>query len=88
MEKYEHAITVHTAGEIRAAIPELLEEVEPPMLYCDPEGVCFFDDAPNPYLAAIAEVLDAQGEQGWILVQVVLREQDMICFWRRQRSEE
>ncbi len=58
------------------------------MLYCDSQGVCFFDDAPNPYLAAIVEILNAQGEQGWILVQVVPREQDMICFWRRERSEE
>jgi len=38
------------------------------------------DEAPNPYLAAIIEILSAQGEQGWILVQVALREQDMICF--------
>jgi hypothetical protein len=35
--------------------------------------------------AAIVEILNAQGEQGWILVQVVMREQDMICFWRRER---
>jgi hypothetical protein len=43
------------------------------------------DEAPNPYLTAIVEILNAQGEQGWILVQVALREQDMICFWRRER---
>jgi hypothetical protein len=87
MERYEYAITVHKAEEILATIPDLPAEVEPPVLYCDSEGVCFFDDAPNPYLAAIVEILNAQGEQGWILVQVALREQDMICFWRRERSE-
>jgi hypothetical protein len=89
MGEYEYAITVHKADEILAAIPNLpAEEVDPPVLYCDSQGVCFFDDAPNPYLAAIVEILNAQGEQGWILVQVALREQDMICFWRRERSEE
>ena len=88
MERYEYAITVHKADEILATIPDLPAGVEPPVLYCDSEGVCFFDDAPNPYLAAIVEILNAQGEQGWILVQVALREQDMICFWRRERSEE
>jgi hypothetical protein len=34
----------------------------------------------------MVEILNAQGEQGWILVQVALREQDMICFWRRKRE--
>ncbi len=38
-------------------------------LYWDSQGVCFFDDAPNPYLAAIVEILHAQGEQAWILVK-------------------
>jgi hypothetical protein len=88
MGKYEYDITVHKADEILAMISDLATEVEPPVLYCDSQGVCFFDDAPNPYLAAIVEILNEQGEQGWILVQVALREQDMICFWRRARSEE
>jgi hypothetical protein len=83
--KYEYAITVHTAGEILATIPDLAADVEPPVLYCDSQGACFFDDAPNPYLVAIVGILNAQGEQGWALVQVALRERDMICFWRRER---
>jgi hypothetical protein len=85
MEKHEYTITVHTADEILATIPDLTAEVEPPVLYCDSQGVCFFDDAPNPYLTAMVEILNEKGEQGWILVQVALREQDMICFWRRER---
>ena len=88
MKKYEYAITVHNADEILATIPDLMAGVEPPMVYCDSQGVCFFDEAPNPYTAAIVEILNAQGEQGWILVQVALREQDMICFWRRKRKGE
>jgi hypothetical protein len=83
--KYEYTITVHTADEILVTIPDLAADVEPPVLYCDSQGACFFDDAPNPYLAAIVGILNAQGEQGWALVQVALREQDMICFWRRER---
>jgi hypothetical protein len=85
MGTYEYTITIHTADEILDTIPDLAAEVEPPVLYCDSEGKCFFDEAPNPYVAAIVEILNAQGEQGWALVQVVPREQDMICFWRRER---
>ena len=88
MKKHEYTITTYTAEEILATISDLSAEVEPPVVYCDAEGVCFFDDAPNPYTAAIVEILNAQGEQGWILVQVALREQDMICFWRRRRQSE
>ena len=72
MEKYEYTITTHTADEILATIPDLPADVEPPVVYCDSEGVCFFDEAPNPYIAAIVEILNAQGEQGWILVQAPL----------------
>ena len=88
MEKYEYTITTHTADEILARISDLSAEAEPPVVYCDAQGTCFFDDAPNPYTAAIIDILNAQGEQGWILVQVALREQDMICFWRRKREGE
>ena len=86
MEQCEYAITVHKADEILATIPDLMAGTEPPVVYCDSQGVCFLDDAPNPYTTAIVEILNAQGEQGWILVQVAPREQDMICFWRRERS--
>ena len=42
MERYEYAITVHKADEILATIPDLMAGTEPPVLYCDSEGVCFF----------------------------------------------
>ena len=88
MERYEYAITVHEMNEILERIPSLSADDAPPMVYCDSQGECFFDEAPNPYVGAIVEILNARGEQGWILVQVVPREQDMICFWRRERAEE
>ncbi|MCR4407657.1 MAG: hypothetical protein NUW24_12190 [Anaerolineae bacterium] len=86
MKKYEYTITTHTADEILAKIQSRPAEGELPVLYCDAQGTCFFDNAPNPYLESIIEILNTQGEQGWILVQTVLREQDMICFWRREQE--
>jgi len=85
MKQYEHAITVHKADEILAMVPDLQAEETPPMVYCDYQGQCFFDESPSPYMKAIIEILNAQGEQGWGLVQIVLREQELICFWRRDR---
>jgi hypothetical protein len=86
-KQHEHAITVYKADEILSRIPEPSIEMAPPMVYCDSEGECFFDEAPNPYLGAIVELLDDRGRQGWVLVQVVPRERDLICFWRRERTE-
>ncbi len=80
MNMYEYNITTHRADEILA---KLQETAEPRKLYCDSDGVCFFDDAPNSYTAAIIEILNEHGERGWELTQVVLREQDVICFWKR-----
>lgn len=81
MERWEHDISVHTAGEVAARAQVTPEEER--VLFCGTQGQCFFDAAPNPYIQAISAILDERGRQGWILVQTVLREQDMICFWRR-----
>jgi hypothetical protein len=86
MTRYEYAITVYEAEDILEAVSAPVAQGAPPMVYCDTEGECFFDEAPNPYLAAIVETFNTQGEAGWALVQVVPRQQDMICFWRRERS--
>jgi len=84
MAQYEYTVTVHSMAEVISRLSAQAAETAPNVLYCDAEGDCFFDDAPSPYIAAIVEILNAQGAEGWALVQVVPREQDMICFWRRQ----
>jgi methyl coenzyme M reductase gamma subunit len=81
MEQWEYDISVHAAGEIVAAAQGAPEGDR--VLFCQAEGQCFFDDAPNPYLRAMVTILNARGRDGWVLVQTVLRQQDMICFWRR-----
>ncbi|MBC7225007.1 MAG: hypothetical protein H5T59_12175 [Anaerolineae bacterium] len=81
-------LTTHSREEIL----EVAEEVQggpvgqaAPMIFCDAEGTCFFDDAPNPYVAAITEILNRKGQDGWELVQIAFREQQLICIWRRPR---
>jgi len=82
MEQWEYDISVFSASQIAAAA-QATQNTER-VLFCEAEGRCFFDDAPNPYLAAMTGVLNERGREGWILVQTILRQQDMICFWRRQ----
>jgi hypothetical protein len=87
MDRWEYQITTHTAGEVLAVREELgyaPEEGNPPVVYCDTEGVCFFDEAPNPYVEAIVHILNEKGEQGWGLVHIAFRQADFICIWRRE----
>ena len=81
MRRYEHTVTTYDRegilGNVTSGAPP------PSVVFCDTEGVCFFDEAPNPYMVAIIELLDEMGKDSWELVQVIPREQDIICFWRR-----
>jgi hypothetical protein len=88
MPSYEHAVTLLSKDEVLARLSRATADAAPPVLYCGAERECFFDDAPNPYVSAIVEALDAKGAEGWALVQVVPRQSDMICFWRRQLHED
>jgi len=79
---YKHTITVHKREEILRRVG--LAVTPPPVVYCDTAGACFFDQASNPYVQAIIAILDEMGQEGWQLVQVQPRAQDLICFWRRE----
>ena len=82
MDHWHYRITIHTPAEIEKALSESVEQV-PPMIFCDDEGACYFDAGPNPWTQAIERVLDRVGEEGWELVQVAFRPEQMICFWKR-----
>ncbi|NLG49401.1 MAG: DUF4177 domain-containing protein [Chloroflexi bacterium] len=83
MKYWEHAITVHTLGDILAARKGESGEPTPRILYCDSGAKCFFDDTPNPQVQAMVDILNQRGREGWELVQIIPRLEDMICFWRR-----
>jgi len=84
MDRWRYRITVHTPAEILGLVSERVEQV-PPAIFCDDEGVCYFDASPNPLTGAIERVLDRLGEEGWELVQVAFRPEQMICFWKQPR---
>ena len=86
MERWGYGITTHSAGEVLKVRQELghpADPAAPSVVYCDTEGECFFDEAPNPYVEAIVHILNEKGKEGWELVQVAFREADFICIWRR-----
>lgn len=82
MSVWRYNVTVHTAEEILEHLSRAVEEV-PPTIYCSDGGACYFDEGPNPFTEAIQRVLTQQGQEGWELVQVVFRAEQMICFWKQ-----
>ena len=87
-DRYEYAVTGYDLDDILARVASPTTGEPPSMVYCDEEGLCLFDEAPNPYLSAITQMMNGQGQQGWSLVQFVPRRRDMICFWKRRLLEE
>jgi hypothetical protein len=84
MDKWRHRITTHTTADVLGALPEPVEDVPPPM-FCDDEGMCTIDTGPNPFTQAIERLLDEVGDEGWELVQVAFRPDQMIGFWKQPR---
>jgi hypothetical protein len=82
MAHWRYRITVHAADDVLEALSEPVAEV-PRMIYCDDEGACYFDNGPNPLTQAIEQLLNQVGEEGWELVQVAFRPEQMICFWKQ-----
>ncbi|MGD2144246.1 MAG: hypothetical protein PVF54_07195 [Anaerolineae bacterium] len=84
MGAWRYRVTVHEAEDILESLPQSVEFV-PPTIYCDGEGTCYFDEGPNPFTQAIEHLLTEIGAQGWELVQITFRTDQMICFWKQPR---
>ena len=84
MTRWHYRITTHTASDIlkQASGLEQAEDV-PPTIFCDDQGACYFDAAPNPLTDAIQALLDQVGQEGWELVQIAFRPQEMVAFWKQ-----
>ena len=84
MDAWRHRITVHTSADVLGLLREPVEQV-PETIFCDDEGACYFSSGPSPLTQAIERLLDQVGEEGWELVQVAFRPEQMICFWKQPR---
>ena len=82
MAGYEHTITIYDRERILSDVTSI--GPPPSVVFCDTEGICLFDEAPNPYVTAIIDLLNDMGRDRWKLVQLIPREQDIICIWHRE----
>lgn len=84
MSTWRYRVTIHSAEDILENLSRAVEEV-PPAIYCDDEGACYFDEGPNPFTDAIQHLLSELGGEGWELVQLIFRSDQMIGFWKKPR---
>jgi hypothetical protein len=84
MSSWQYKVTVHEPEDILENLSQTVEVV-PPTIYCDDEGACYFDRGPNPFTQAIERLLNEIGGEGWELVQIMFRPNQMIGFWKQPR---
>ena len=75
MTKWEHDITSYSIEQVRATRAQLgyPPDDERSVMFCTDEGVCFFDNIPNPSIKAILHILNSRGAEGWQLADVQFR---------------
>ena len=89
--RYSYALTTYDVEDVRAALPRTEAGVsvdETPVMYCDSDGRCMFDDSEGRYVRALEALLNAEAARGRRLVQTVFREKQMIAIWEIRREEE
>ncbi|MFC1683039.1 ferritin family protein [Candidatus Zixiibacteriota bacterium] len=87
--RWEHDITIHTMAEIDAIREKLGQKSPPggePAVFCDAQGICFFDLGPDQNVEVLKSLLNARGADGWELVQLDYGRDRLICTWRRQKA--
>ena len=86
MTTWEYDITSYSIEQVLAMREKLglpAEEARP-VMFCTDQGACFFDNIPNANIQVILDILNSKGAEGWQLVDVNFRDEEMVCFWRRE----
>jgi hypothetical protein len=82
--RYRYTLTTHSVHDVMEWMQRAGQSAEgAPVMYCDEEGRCMFDDQYRPYLAGIEGVLN-DAAAGKRLVQVIFRQRQMIALWEER----
>jgi len=79
MAKWSYKATRHNLAEMHKKPERIIE--------CDTGGLCMVHGMSEQGLDVIKEVLDAEGAQGWELVQCNYHEGELLCVWKREMLE-
>ena len=87
-KSFSYSMRTHSGDDVLAKMAEMGASADggAPVLYCDSQGGCMFDDDRAPYLRALEELLNEPATAGKRLVQVVFRERQMISIWEERHE--
>jgi hypothetical protein len=73
MKRFEYDISRHPADEFSRVV-----------YFCTDQGECGLDRVLTDQIAALNNVLDARGAEGWELVQLLVAREGVLGFWKRE----
>ncbi len=89
MKKWQYDITSYSIEQVRAIqAKRQLPTDDRPVMFCTDKGACFFDNIPNANIQALLHILDTKGAEGWELVSVQFRSEEMVCFWKKSTQQD
>lgn len=72
MNKIEYKVDKYSAENFRQIVA-----------FCDEKGECSMDSLPAPQIEKLTEILNAQGNAGWDLVQLLFGQGGALAVWKR-----
>lgn len=73
MKAFAYRITKHPAESFSELV-----------YYCSEAGECTLDQIPHDQTEILQNILNAEGADGWELVQVSFGRRGLIAFWKRE----
>lgn len=75
MARWSYKTSIHNLADIPSEPKRVIQ--------CDDKGHCLVHDLPEKNLGAIEKILNAEGNQGWELVQCHYHATELLCLWKR-----
>jgi hypothetical protein len=79
MARWSYKATRHNLGEMLSEFERIIE--------CDTSGHCLVHEVSEGGLEVIKDVLDAEGKEGWELVQCNYHGGELLCIWKKAEGE-
>lgn len=76
MRAFEYRIVKHPSDQFKDLV-----------YFCTENGECSLEQVPGDQVQKLEDLLNAQGEKGWDLVQVAFGRDGLLAFWRREGTD-
>ena len=79
MTRWRYKTSRHSVGDMPSGPERVIE--------CDNKGDCLVHDLKEKKMGSLENILNAEGEKGWELVQCHYHAEELFCLWKKQEEE-